>query len=213
MTTTSFSSLYPSEAHNPYVSSALVTSIAKPRMMPEWSRAEPFKKLAEAYILIERMGGKRFTLRLHKKDHDQVVASQDPARVMSRRINTEFKKRRLPVPYYSFCLEVTADDRNELHVHGAILIGHLPLDVVKDVLRAAGGRIEGHAGSRQVKIDDFEDEQGGPAGWANYTRKSVTRTRRVIQHARVIHIPQRLGRLCKMEWDQRRGQRVGYHIA
>jgi len=212
MTSLTYTSSLPN-ADPQYVVSALTTHASSPKMMPEWSRAAPFQKLAEAYILIERAGGKRFTLRLHKKAHDKIVASRDPARTMSRRINHEFEKRGLRVPYYSFCLEVTADDRNELHVHGAILIGDVGLDVVKDALRAAGGRVEGRAGSRQVKIDDFKDEQGGPAGWANYTKKSVTRTRRVIQHDRVIYIPQKLGRLCKMVWEQRRGQRIGYYIA
>lgn len=204
---------YSTDEYSPYIVSALVAHGTKTKMMPEWSRAQPFQKLAEAYILIERMGGETFTLRLHERDHDQIVASQDPARIMSRRINREFEKRGLRLPFYSFCLEVTADDRNELHVHGGIVVGNLPLDAVKDALRDAGGRIEGHAGSRQVKIDDFDDERGGPAGWANYTKKSVTRTRRVIQHDRVIYIPQKLGRLCKMVWEQRRGQRIGYYIA
>jgi hypothetical protein len=207
--------VYPvySAAHSPYIVSALTIHTTKPRMMQEWSRAEPFQKLAEAYTGIERMGGQRFTLRLAKEVHDLIVASEDPARTMSRRINGEFKKRGVSVPYYASCLEVTADDRNELHVHGAIHIGGLPLPLVKDALRAAGGRIEGRAGSRQVKLDPFDDERGGPSGWANYTKKSLARTRRVIQHQRVTYIPQKLGRLCKPVWEQRRGQRVGYCLA
>lgn len=200
-------------ACTPYIVSALTTRTPKPKVLPEWSRAEPFQKLAEAYTSIERMGGQVFTLRLNKKDHDQIVASKDPARAMSRRINSAFRKRGLRVPFYSFCLEVTADDRNDLHVHGAIVIGRLRLDQVKDALRDAGGRIGGHAGSRQVKVDPFEDERGGPTGWANYTKKSLARTRRVIQHNRVIYIPQQLSRVCKPVWDQRRGQQVRYNAA
>lgn len=179
--------------------------------MPEWSRAKPFLKLSEAYMVIEKMGGMLFTLNLRPRDHDVIVASKDPARTMSRRIQKAFRREGLPVPLLAFCLEVTTNG-NRLHIHGAILVGDLDLRTVKYALRDAGGRIEGRAGSRQVQIKKFRRDRGGPEGWANYTKKAVRRTQRVIGHDRVTYIPLDLNRVCRPLWDQRRGQRVGYHI-
>jgi hypothetical protein len=176
---------------------------------PEWSRAEPFDKLAEAYVWIHKEGGKVFTLRLGDDVRERLVTAEDPGRALSKRILRELKRRDLPVPFFGFSLEVTPDDRNELHLHGAILPGNLPLKALKDALRAAGGRIKGRAGSRQVQIKNFDLKRGGPVGWANYPKKGATRTRRVIQHHRLTYICSGLRKLCQVQWDQRRGKETG----
>jgi hypothetical protein len=61
-------------------------------MMPVWSRTEPFAKLAEAYVGIEKLGGRVFTLRLRQDVHDRTMRAGDPGRTMSRRIQREFKR-------------------------------------------------------------------------------------------------------------------------
>jgi len=182
------------------------TNLSKPKKKQEWSRARPFEKLAEAYAGIARMGGKVFTLRLRKDVHDTVMSSSDPTRSLARRIREQFKRRGLPVPFHAFCLEVTMDDRNELHLHGAIVLGSLPLHLVKDILRAAGGRIAGKAGSRQVQIKKFDFDRGGPVGWANYPSKALARTRRAIRHERVTYITSPLRRRSAAQWEQDRQQ-------
>lgn len=180
------------------------------RTIPAWSRAEPLEKLAEAYVCIERRGGQVFTLRLREDVRRRAIASAEtPIRFLSRRIQKAFHRYSLPIPLHAFCLEVTRDDRNELHLHGAIVLGDLPLCQVKDALRDAGGRIEGKPGSRQIEIKKFDFDRGGPVGWADYTRKALTRTRRVIQHNQVTYIHSRLRWLCEGQWELHRGQRNG----
>lgn len=180
------------------------------RRMPEWSRAEPFEKLAEAYSGIQQQGGLVFTLRLHPDAHTSVCGAKDPARVMSRRIQRAFRDAGLRVPYLAYSLEVTPDERNELHLHGAILLGELDRKLVKKILREAAGFIPGRSGSRQVQIKQFNMDAGGPRGWAYYPKKAATRTKRVIDHNRVTYIPASLNRLCRVHWEQRRRQRVRY---
>jgi len=187
------------------------TSSPKSHTMPAWTRAEAFDKLAEAYIGIEQLGGKVFTLRLRGDIHDRVVEAHDPSRLMSRRIQREFKRRGLRVPLHAFSLEVTSDQRNELHLHGAICLGDLPVVEVKDALRAAAGRISGRRGSRQIQIKKFEPDLRGPAGWAKYTKPTARLTRNVIKHNRVTYIHSTLRRLCAEHWEQRRGQHRELH--
>jgi hypothetical protein len=186
------------------------TRDAEPKAKPAWRDASPIEKLAEAYDTIERLNGKIFTLRLRKDVHERVVAAKDPCRLIYKRIQRSFGAGGLEVPLHAFFLEVTRDHRNELHLHGAIVLGSLPLHIVKEALRAAGGTVGGPAAPRQVDIMNFDFDRGGPAGWAHYPRKALARTRRVIQHNRVTYIHSRLRRMCKMQWEQRR-RRTGGH--
>ncbi|WP_172122496.1 hypothetical protein [Devosia sp. 919] len=174
--------------------------------MPAWERADHFDRLAEAYEVIGSKGGRVFTLRLDKDALVAVTGSKDPVRVMSRRIQRAFKRAKLAVPYFAFSLEVTPDDRDELHLHGAIVLGTISPSVVKNVLRSAAGYIPGRAGSRQVQLKNFDLEAGGPAGWANYVKKGATRTSRVIEQERLTYIDQSLRQLAKLSWEQRRQQ-------
>jgi hypothetical protein len=152
--------------------------------LPKWERADHFDRLAAAYEVISSLGGKVFTLRLHRDALVSVTGSGDPVRVMSRRMQRAFGRADFPVPHFAFAAEVTPDERDELHIHGAIALGSMKLPVLKDVLRSAAGRIPGRAGSRQVQIKNFNMAKGGPVGWAKYPRKGAARTSRVIGQER-----------------------------
>lgn len=169
-----------------------------------WSRAQPFEKLAESYSVIHKLGGKVFTLRLSLDARIAITGSVDPVRVMSRRLQVAFRKLGLPAPLFSFALEVTPDEREELHLHGGIELGNLDLRSVKRALRIAGGKISGRAGSRQVQIKSFDLDAGGPKGWANYVKVTASRTRRVVGHDRIVFIGRELLQLARQDWDQRR---------
>jgi hypothetical protein len=170
---------------------------------PEWSRAEPVKKLGEAYSVIYEMGGKVFTLRFGKNFHDQIVSHEDPCRFVSRRIQKECQRRGVQIPLLAFALEVTPDDRNELHMHGAFCLEGVSSATANDLMRDACGRISGRAGSRQLQIKAFDLKRGGPSGWASYCLKRVTRTRRVIQNDRVVYISTFLRSLSQSRWESR----------
>lgn len=99
---------------------------------------------------------------------------------------------------------MTPDDREELHLHGAIIVGSFDPAVVKAVLRSAAGHIPGRSGSRQVQLKNFDLERGGPAGWAKYPKKGAARTRRVIYQDRLTYISVDLRRVARTRWQQRR---------
>jgi hypothetical protein len=175
-----------------------------------WDRASEYDRLAEAYRIIHQRGGKVFTLRLTLDAQISVTGSADPARTMSRRIQKAFKRAGLPAPTIAFGLEVTRDDRNELHLHGAIVLGDMCRDDVINALRDAAGRISGRAGSRQVQIKNFDLENGGPEGWAKYVKKGAVRTARVNSHNKLTYMDMGLRKVAKLNWELRRGQRVRY---
>lgn len=180
---------------------------------PPWSRAQPFERLAESYSVIHKLGGKVFTLRLSLDALVTVTGSADPTRVISRRIQAAFRKHGLPAPLFSFSLEVTPDEREELHLHGGIELGNLDPAAVKLALRIAGGKISGRAGSRQVQIKNFNLDAGGPMGWANYVKVTASRTRRVLGHDRIVYIGRELLQLARQDWEQRRRPAPGVMIA
>lgn len=192
-----------------FISTYMATSIGYkparvPSRLPAWSRAESLDKLAEAYTVIESLGGRIFTLRLGNDFRQRAQLSADPCRFISRKIRYAFASKGIKVPMHAFFLEVTKDDRRELHLHGAILLDNVPLKTVKELLRSAGGRIDGPAGARQVKIQPFEADRGGPVGWARYPSKTLALTRRTMKHERVIFIEAQLRKQCAEQWEARR---------
>ena len=180
---------------------------ARQKPTSAWERAEQFDRLGFAYGIIHANGGKTFTLRLKLDALVRVTGSLDPVRTMSRRFQRAFRRAGVSTPQIAFSLEVTPDERNELHVHGAVAPSGLSPAAVKDILRDAAGVIEGRAGSRQVKLKNFDLAQGGPAGWAHYTRRGAARTRREIDQKRLTYIETSLRREARMAWNAARSQR------
>lgn len=171
----------------------------------DWSRLSHLRKLGLAYGSIHEAGGKVFTLRLGRDALVTITGSDDPTRTMSRRIRRAFGRLGLKVPHFAFAMEVTRDDRNELHLHGAIVLGDLNLKDVKQALRQAGGLISGRAGSRQVQVKKFDLAKGGPVGWAGYLEKSKARTRREVGQDRLTYISSELRRAAAAQWKQEGG--------
>lgn len=184
--------------------SSLRPRVFDPSLMRAWDRADALEKLAAAYEVIHSRGGEVFTLRLNDKIAAGVAAADDPAQRISRRIIRAFRTAGIDLPHFAFFLEVTRDDRNLLHLHGAIALGNLDRAAVKDALRRAGGRIEGPGAARQLEIKGFELDRGGPVGWACYPTKAATLTQRVIAHEKLTYMGEDLKRLARSEWQQRR---------
>ncbi|MEQ8600153.1 MAG: hypothetical protein RLP98_09520 [Devosia sp.] len=179
---------------------------------PSWKAAGQFDRLGAAYEVMQARGAKTFTLRLGPDALERVTVSADPARVMSRRIARAFERAGVQVPFLAFSLEVTPNERNQLHLHGAIDLSGISEDLAKDILRDAADRIEGRAGSRQIKIKPFDMNKGGPMGWANYTRRGYARTRRVLGQERVTYMPDLLRRLARTSWDGSRQIKSVTHL-
>jgi hypothetical protein len=165
-------------------------------------------KLGRAYAVLEKMGGLIFTLRLRRDVHDKFVAAADPCRSIYKRIDRSFERFRVEVQHYAYFLEVTRDDRNELHLHGALSFGNSTRELVREALSHAGGKIAGPAAARQVDFMDFDDDRGGPFGWARYPAKAAARTRGIIQHTRVTYISAPLRTLARDEYELERRSRL-----
>ena len=176
--------------------------------IPVWSRAEQFDRLGAAYEFIHARGGKVFTLRLNGSALMQVTGSVDPVRTMARRLQRAFARAGVPMPPIAFSIEVTPDERNQLHLHGALVLGDLLPSDVKRVLREAAGYIAGRAGSRQVKLTNFDLASGGPVGWAYYTKRGAARTCRQVGQRRVTYISNDVRSVVSVAWDIRRGQLI-----
>jgi hypothetical protein len=173
---------------------------------PEWARANYIHKLGHAYAVLEKMGGLIFTLRLRRDMHDKFVAAADPCRAVYKRIDRSFARFGVNVQHYAYFLEVTRDDRNDLHLHGALSLGNSSRELARTALSYAGGKMTGPAAARQVDFMNFDGERGGPFGWAR-SAKAVTRTRGVIQHARVTYISAPLRNLARDEYELKRRSR------
>lgn len=177
---------------------------------PDWSRLDPFIKLGEAYEHLCRNGGGLFTLRLTDGVQAAARRSGDAARFVSRRIQAELRRSELPAPRFAFCLEVTQDGRDMLHVHGVILLTGDQAEC-KLALRRAGGLVKGPAAARQLDLQPPDPRRGGAKGWSDYTRKAANRTRKVIGNERIIYIERRLLQVCARGWDDRRRSLSGRH--
>jgi hypothetical protein len=177
-----------------------------------WSKLSPVQKLVGAFNIIHKKGGLVFTLRLHVDDAAGLSGLLNPVRAMSRRIQRSFDRSGLPIPQLAFTLEVTPDAREELHLHGAIMMGDIPYNLMVQTLRQAGKLIVGRAGARQVQLKPFDLQGGGPAGWARYSMKCASRTRRVIDHDRVIYIARALNAQVRSEWNQTLRERGGMAV-
>lgn len=184
--------------------SSLRPRVSVPCLMSAWDRTSALEKLAEAYDVILSLGGEVFTLRLSDKIAASAAAAPDPARFLSRRIISAFRRAGIDLPHFAFSLEVTQDDRHQLHLHGAIDLGNLDRAAVKDALRRAGGRIEGLGAPRQLEIKGFDVDRGGPVGWACYPTKAAALTRRVIGHEKLTYIGKDIKSLARSTWEQRR---------
>ena len=186
---------------NPGPTGSLAGTEGKP--VKHWKHADHFDRLAEAYEIIRSMGGKVFTLRFDRDALCAITGSADPIRVISRRMQRAFERARLPVPHIAFAAEVTPDDRDELHLHGALVVGAVDMRVLKNILRSAAGYIPGRSGSRQVQVKNFDLKQGGAEGWANYPKKGAARTKRAIDLGRLTYISEELRRMAKGRRTQR----------
>ncbi|MHA6692033.1 hypothetical protein [Devosia sp. A449] len=91
---------------------------------------------------------------------------------------------------YAFQFEISPAGR--LHVHGVVCLNRADkaeLDALKVALAAAGGKIKGHAGSRQVKVAELYSADG----WTAYFNKALSGTIKTlgIDKVRIVSAPLR----------------------
>lgn len=136
----------------------------------KWQHATPDEKFRYAGHATQRLNGLAFSLNLSGKVQQSLKSAANPIRSFTDTLNRELKRHGLSGMPYALTLEYSAADK--LHVHGFLIPPDCSLSTLKGVLRAAGGKIAGRAGSTQADVREMYDG----AGWAFYTKKAKDQT-------------------------------------
>lgn len=168
------------------------------RLSPSWREATPAQKFTKAVRITATSDAYAFSLNLSSDRQRALVQAADPIRLFSGYLNRELKRAGLAGTPYAFTFELSPDGK-KLHLHGVVIPGTEPAATLKRALQAAGGKIEGHAGSRQLKLDPITDA----AGWAAYCQKQAWLTDKVVDGNRLTFINADLNRMTREYAPQR----------
>lgn len=136
----------------------------------KWQRATPDEKFRYAGHATQRLNGLAFSLNLSGKVQQSLKSAANPIRSFTDTLNRELKRHGLSGMPYALTLEYSAADK--LHVHGFLIPPDCSVSTLKGVLRAAGGKIAGRAGSTQADVREMYDG----AGWVFYSKKAKDQT-------------------------------------
>ena len=132
-----------------------------------------------------------FTLNLSPEIEATARAHGDPIAYIAKRVNCYLATSELAGVPYSMVIESSPAGR--LHVHGVILMTDTDPAGLKSALSRAGGKISGHAGSRQVKLVPIDN----PEGWASYTAKDRRDTAKVLPGKRLVSLSRTMTQLAR----------------
>lgn len=121
-------------------------------------------------------GGTAVSVNFSQKYEEALLRSENPMRMVSKRINDFLNRAGLKEFQILMVLEV-ASDTNRLHMHGVFIAGEHDSAGIAESLRNAAGRIPGKAGSRQYK----EDKLFHAEGWFKYISRDMRKTRKFLQ--------------------------------
>jgi len=127
-------------------------------------------------------------------------ASEKPAERLAHEINRAMKAEVGKVLPFAVQLEISPAGR--LHVHGVVCLDQATtaeLDALKGALATAGGKIKGHAGSRQVKVAELYDA----VGWTAYFSKTHSGTVKVLGTSKITAVSNSLRALAEQDWTAR----------
>ncbi|MBB4067162.1 hypothetical protein [Gellertiella hungarica] len=174
-------------------------AIRKPRPVETfgaWEDLDSFARLHLSFRNAERQEGIAFSLNFSRRKADQLLASGDPARALSRSINRSLKQEFGYILEYAFVFEFTPDKR--IHVHGCIVLPAIDeerLARLRACLKRSGGkalagRYSGYGRGRQV---DLKELYNG-ARWHSYSLKDWQRTVELLSTEKISFISQSLRR-------------------
>lgn len=130
------------------------------------------QKFTRSIQIAREQEGHAFTLKLSKDRQRALVASPDPARLISDKINRALAKAGLKLPRYSFVLETQTSTGQSPHVHGVLILDNIAdQQGFANALREAGGKIEGPAAARQLDLKPLDSSYHR---WISYCTDSET---------------------------------------
>lgn len=162
-----------------------------------WSRSTPADKFAQAIRSSQTRNGAAITLNLSQAREEALRASRDPAGLLATYINRAMKVELGKVLPFAVQLEISPAGR--LHAHGVVCLDQatmVELDALKRALATAGGKIKGHAGSRQVKVAELYDADG----WTAYFSKTRSGTVTALGTDKVGMVSSSLRALAEQDW-------------
>ncbi len=175
----------------PSNSSPSIASLLK--QSTPWRKASEADKFLHAVKVAAAYDGLAFSLNLSPRQQLLTVGAADPARTFARRIQRAFKRLGVVPP---FALSVETSPSGRTHVHGVIVHRGLDLDLLKASLRKAGGKIRGHAASRQLDLTAIDYA----AGWCGYMLADADHTKRFLEIERVTYIADDMRRMVRTYW-------------
>ncbi|MCQ1779150.1 hypothetical protein NOJ05_18255 [Neorhizobium galegae] len=139
-----------------------------------------------------------FCLNFSAKKIAQLKASNDPARIIYNEINRLAKAifgYALPI---SFEFDLDGDDR--LHCHGIAVLSDWEEETVakfRQILKRAGGVMNGRGSGRQVDVDRLKDWKG----WTGYQHKNADRVIALLGTDKIDYTSRELKRLAFSDHD------------
>lgn len=131
------------------------------------------EKLYEAVACAYRQSGWTINLNFSSSFEETLKQSDDPMRLLSKRVNQKMNEAGLKDIPMLLALEMTRPEER-LHAHGIVIADEAMRDQISEALRHAVGYIHGRSGSRQLMMKPISQSQG----WANYITKSFYSTRK-----------------------------------
>lgn len=176
------------------------TTNTKGTSKPRWRDLGDLHKLQASVESAGRLRGSAWSLNFGIGREGALLASQDPARLLSNDISRELRRaigRDLP---YSFVLELERDDQgfDRLHAHGVIVLSDADKDRVREALVRAGGKIEDSVwADRQLDMRAVTDA----SGWTAYITK-MRRWGKATPAGRHSFISRRLKAIARQDYAE-----------
>jgi hypothetical protein len=156
------------------------TSVYHPKhllVLRPWRALTRAEKCREVVRYATRNSGLAITLNFGPDFQSYLAAStsQEPMRVIGKRMNAELARHdlnRLPI---MLVLEATKEEAR-LHVHGVYLAGGCSKQTIGASMRRAVGVVSGRGGARQFKAKHLY----GADGWWSYINADVDWTRQLL---------------------------------
>lgn len=145
------------------------------RMM-RWKDLTLKQRLLEVIRYAYLSGGSAVTVNCSTEYESILLRSENPTRMVSKRINSFLNRVGVEDLPILMVLEV-ASDTKRLHMHGVFVPSEHDSNVIADCLRDAAGRISGKSGSRQYKGEKLFNAEG----WFNYISRDMAKTRRYLE--------------------------------
>lgn len=160
-----------------------------------WKRLPADERNRRVLDHVFRSESLAFTFNLAPKQEKRFRNEARPARALADLINRSCKSKLGRAVPLMLALEVSPAGR--LHVHGVVTLEFGEWKTFQDILKSAGGKIDGHAGPRQTHTRKLFDM----TGWADYIAKDFDRTAEALGTDKIVYHCRMMIAAARDEYD------------